>query len=66
MILGVTAALVWQAWPRIGWLPGLPANVAGIHGFVVGTSVGFLVILAGTLLGKPAPREAVKQAFKEN
>ncbi len=63
MILGVTAALLWQAWPRIGWLPDLPSGLAGIHGFVVGTSVGLIVILVGTFLGKPADREMVDRAW---
>ncbi len=65
MILAVTAALVWQAWPHLGWLPALPSGLAGIHGFVVGTSVGLVVIVVGTWLGKPAPTEAVKHAWGE-
>lgn len=63
MIAGVSAALLWQAWPHLSWLPDLPASLAGIHGFVVGTTVGFVVILVGTLLGKPAPAEAVERAW---
>ena len=63
MIAGVGAALVWQAWPKLGWLPPLPDGLAGIHGFVVGTAVGLVVILAGTLLGRPAPRENVQRAW---
>lgn len=63
MILGVTAALLWQAWPRLAWLPALPGSLAGIHGFVVGTTVGLVVIVAGTLLGRPAPADAVRRAW---
>ena len=54
MVAGVTAALLWQAWPRLGWLPALPAALAGVHGFVVGTAVALVVIVVGTLLGRPA------------
>jgi len=63
MLTGVAAALLWQAWPRLGWLPDLPAGLAGIHGFVVGTSVGLLVIVIGTFVGKPAKRECVDKAW---
>ena len=63
MIAGVASALVWQAWPRLG-MPDLPAALAGVHGFVIGTAVGLIVIVAGTLLGKPAPRENVERAFR--
>jgi SSS family solute:Na+ symporter len=63
MVAGVSAALLWQAWPRIGWLPELPASLAGIHGFVVGTAVGLVVILIGTFVGKPAPRACVDKAW---
>jgi SSS family solute:Na+ symporter len=63
MITGVSAALLWQAWPRIGWLPELPGPLAGIHGFVVGTSVGLVVILIGTFVGRPAPRDNVDRAW---
>ncbi|MDY0109627.1 MAG: hypothetical protein RBT60_06785 [Candidatus Krumholzibacteria bacterium] len=55
MITGVAAALLWQAWPRLP-LPPLPPALAGIHGFVVGTTLGLVVIVAGTLLGRPAPQ----------
>ena len=51
MIAGVAAALLWQAWPRIG-LPPLPPALAGVHGFVVGASVGLVVIVVGTLTGQ--------------
>jgi SSS family solute:Na+ symporter len=63
MLAGVGAALVWQAWPKVAWLPELPSQLAGIHGFVVGTAVGLLVILVGTVLGRPAPRENVERAW---
>ncbi len=63
MVVGVTAALLWQAWPRIGWLPELPEGLAGIHGFVVGTTVGLIVIVIGTFAGRPAPREGVDKAW---
>ena len=40
-------------------------SLAGIHGFVVGTGVGLIVILSGTLLGKPAPTACVRQSWGE-
>jgi SSS family transporter len=63
MILGVAAALAWQAWPRIGWLPDLPAGLAGVHGFVVGTAVGLVVIVVGTWAGRPAPQALIDKAW---
>lgn len=63
MILGVSAALLWFAWPRVPFLPGLPPALAGVHGFVVGTTVGLVVILAGTAIGRPAPGPAVAKAW---
>jgi SSS family transporter len=63
MVAGVASALVWQAWPRLG-MPELPAALAGVHGFVVGTAVGLVVIVAGTLLGKPAPAENVERSWR--
>jgi SSS family transporter len=63
MVCGVTAALLWQAWPRIGWLPELPSSVAGVHGFVVGTTVGLVVIVIGTFAGRPAPSACVDKAW---
>ena len=66
MIAGVTAALVWQVWPRVGWLPALPAGLAGVHGFVVGTGVALVVIVAGTLVGRPAPAACVARSFGED
>lgn len=63
MIAGVASALIWQAWPHLG-LPTLPPSVAGIHGFVVGTSVGLVVIVVGTLLGRPAPAACVERAWR--
>ena len=63
MILGVSSALLWQAWPRIGWLPDLPAVLAGIHGFIVGTTVGLVVIVIGTITGRPAPERNISHAW---
>ncbi len=63
MIAGVTAALVWQAWPRVSWLPALPAGLAGVHGFVVGTGVALVVIVVGTLAGRPAAAACVERAW---
>lgn len=63
MVAGVSAALLWQAWPRVGWLPSLPAGLAGVHGFVVGTGVALVVIVVGTLAGRPAPTACVARAF---
>jgi Na+(H+)/acetate symporter ActP len=62
MITGVASALIWQAWPHIG-LPALPAGLAGVHGFVVGTAIALVVIVVGTLIGKPAPKERVQRAW---
>ncbi len=62
MIAGVTAALLWQAWPHLP-LPALPQAWAGVHGFVVGTAVGLVVIVAGTWWGRPAPRALVDRAW---
>lgn len=62
MVTGVTAALLWQAWPRIG-LPVLPPAIAGIHGFVVGVAVGLVVIVVGTAICRPPPRECVERAW---
>ena len=64
MVAGVGAALIWQAWPRLG-LPELPAAFTGVHGFVVGTAVGLVVILVGTLVGRPAARENIVRAWGE-
>jgi SSS family transporter len=65
MVAGVLAALLWQAWSRLG-LPPLPPTLAGVHGFVVGTTVGLVVIVVGTLLGKPAPRGNVDRAWGDS
>jgi len=62
MIAGVVSALLWQAWPHLG-LPALPPALAGLHGFVVGTSVALVVIVAGTLVGRPAPEACVRRAW---
>ncbi len=63
MIAGVTAALVWQAWPKLGFLPPLHPSLAGIHGFVVGTAVGLIVIVIGTFIGRPADSRLIEKAF---
>jgi solute:Na+ symporter, SSS family len=63
MILGVSAALAWMIWPHLGWLPDLPAKLAGIHGFVVGTSVGLVVIVLGTVVGRAAPKKNIDHAW---
>ena len=63
MIAGVVAALLWQAWPHLP-LPALPPALAAVHGFVVGTSVGLVVIVVGTLLGRPAPRPLIERAWR--
>jgi Na+(H+)/acetate symporter ActP len=63
MVLGVGAALVWFVWPKIGALPALPSALAGVHGFVVGTAVGLVVILVGTLVGRPAPEADVRKSW---
>ncbi len=65
MIAGVTAALLKQAWPHLP-LPALPQALAGIHGFVIGTSVGLVVIVIGTLLGRPAPRHLVSRVWGDH
>jgi len=65
MIAGVGAALLWQAWPHLG-LPALPGPLAGVHGFVVGTAVGFVVIVVGTLIGRPAPEADIRRAWGED
>ncbi len=63
MILGVSAALIWFVWPKIGALPSLPATWAGVHGFVVGTAVGLVVIVVGSLIGRPATDTAVQKSW---
>ena len=65
MIAGAAAALIWQTWPKIGALPPLPPSLAGVHGFVVGVVTGLIVIVVGTLAGRPAPRETVARAWGE-
>lgn len=65
MIAGVSSALLRQAWPHLP-LPALPQPLAGIHGFVIGTSVGLVVIVIGTLLGRPAPRHLIDRVWGDN
>ena len=69
MIAGSLAALLWQAYLKLAplWsaLPELPQALRGLHGFVVGVSVGLVVIVVGSLLGKPAPESNVSRAFGE-
>ena len=60
MIAGAAAALLWQL------VRGrLPEPWSGIHGFLTGLAVGLVVIVIGTFLGRPAPREAVARAWGE-
>ena len=66
MVTGVAAALIWQAWPRLVWLPTLPPALAGVHGFVVGVTVGLVVIVAGTVLGRPAAPACIARAWGED
>lgn len=63
MVLGTASALLWFVWPKIGWLPAQPASLAGIHGFVVGTAIGLVVILVGTLAGRPAPAGNIERSW---
>jgi len=62
MVCGVSVALLWQAWPHLP-LPALPPGLAGVHGFVVGTATALLVIVLGTVLGRPAPAAAIAAAW---
>jgi solute:Na+ symporter, SSS family len=62
MIAGVATALLWQAWGHLP-LPALPPALAGVHGFVTGTAMALVVIVAGTFLGKPAPRSLTDRAW---
>ncbi|MCP4145988.1 MAG: sodium/proline symporter [bacterium] len=61
MILGASAALIWQVWLKLG-LP-LPTVLQGVHGFVTGTAVGLVVIVIGTLVGKPASEEIIEKSW---
>ncbi|RKZ10139.1 hypothetical protein DRQ50_14630 [bacterium] len=63
MVSGVAAALIWQAWPKLSWLPPLPPVLAGVHGFVVGVAVGLVVIVVGTLVGRPAEPGNIARAW---
>jgi SSS family transporter len=58
MVAGAASALGWQALRS-----SLPAPWNGIHGFLVGTTIALVVIVAGTLRGKPAPAQHVRRAF---
>jgi len=59
MISGATAALLWQILRS-----NFPDPWKGIHGFIVGVVVGLMVILIGSLAGKPAARETVEKAWR--
>jgi hypothetical protein len=61
MIAGAISAVLWQVIRS-----GLPAPLAGVHGFLVGVAVGLVVILLGTLLGRPAPSASVARAWGES
>jgi hypothetical protein len=61
MVLGASTAMIWQVWLKLG-LP-LPAVLQGVHGFVTGTAVGLIVIVIGTLVGKPAPKEFIEKSW---
>jgi len=65
MVLGVSSALIWQAWPKLGFLPALPSGIAGLHGFVIGVAVGLVVIVVGTFVGKPASADRIAKAWGE-
>ena len=60
MILGAAAALVWQA--ASGRAPRREAW-RGVHGFMIGVGIALVVIVAGTWLGRPAPREKIARAW---
>lgn len=58
MVAGSLAALLWQAFRGY-----LPEPWSGVHGFLAGTAVGLVVIVAGTLMGRPATRQNVERAW---
>lgn len=60
MAAGSAAALLWQAFRG-----RFPSPWEGVHGFLVGVAVGLVVIVAGTLLGRPAPEASVRRAWGE-
>jgi solute:Na+ symporter, SSS family len=59
MVAGTAAALLWMILSN-----RLPAPWSGIHGFIVGVAVGLVVIVLGSLIGKPAPRDAIERAWQ--
>ncbi len=63
MLTGVASALTWQILGKVGVLAKLPPGIGGLHGFVIGVSVGLVVILVGTFVGRPAPRECIDKAW---
>jgi SSS family solute:Na+ symporter len=63
MVLGAAAALIWQTASRLG---ALPAAWRGVHGFMVGVGLALVVIVVGTWLGRPAPRENIARAWGES
>lgn len=60
MILGASGALAWQALRAL-----LPAPWNGVHGFLVGLAVGLVVIVTGSLLGRPVDRERLAEAWRD-
>lgn len=58
MFAGGATALLWQVFR--GYLPA-PWNE--VHGFMTGVAVALVVIVVGTLMGGPAPDDAVKRAW---
>jgi len=60
MVAGAATALLWQALRGL-----LPAPWSDVHGFLTGTAVALLVIVLGSLFGRPAPEENVARAWKD-
>ncbi len=58
MVLGAATALAWELLRRF-----LPAPWSGLHGFLTGSAVALLVIVVGTLLGRPAPAARLARAW---
>ncbi|MCP4292059.1 MAG: hypothetical protein GY780_09545, partial [bacterium] len=65
MVLGVSAALIWQILGKMGGLSNFPAGISGLHGFVIGVAVGLVVIVVGTFIGKPASQDRISKAWGE-